>query len=111
MEQRKYSPGEITFEKIKAVVDSQNAWRGEQCINMIASENIMSPMAQSVAVSDFGHRYAEGVVWDRHYQGQKYQNEIEQMAIDLTEDLFGVKYADCGHQPQRRESCNLLWRL
>ncbi len=94
MQQKKFDPKEITAEKIKQVVEGQNLWRGHQCINMIASENVMSPMAQSLAVSDFGHRYAEGVVWDRHYQGQKYQDEIEQIAIVLTQDLFDVKYAE-----------------
>jgi glycine hydroxymethyltransferase len=86
--------GEITADRIKNLVQAQNQWRGVECINMIASENIMSPMAHSVSSSDFDHRYAEGLVWERHYQGQQYQDEIEQIAIELTQDLFGVKYAE-----------------
>ena len=80
--------------EIIELVRQQNKWRGETTINMIASENQMSPLATKLSVSDFAHRYAEGLVGNRHYQGQKYQDAIEQKAIDLTRDLFGVEYAE-----------------
>jgi len=79
---------------VKKCVESQNDWRGTKTINLIASENTMSKTAQSLAYSDFAHRYAEGVVFHREYQGQKYQDEIEKIAIDSVTKLFGSKFAD-----------------
>ncbi len=37
-------------------------------IPLIASENIMSPMAMEMLLTDFGFRYAEGLPHHRYYQ-------------------------------------------
>ncbi len=79
---------------IEKCVDNQNLWRGKKTINLIASENMLSQTAKSVSYSDFAHRYAEGVVHHREYQGQRYHDEIEQIAIDSVKNLFGCKFAD-----------------
>ncbi|MFX1311432.1 MAG: serine hydroxymethyltransferase, partial [Promethearchaeota archaeon] len=79
---------------IKKCVENQNLWRGKKTINLIASENVLSRTAESISYSDFAHRYAEGVVYHREYQGQRYQDEIEQIAIDSVKNLFGCKFVD-----------------
>ncbi len=71
------------MEKILSLIEKHNHWR-KNCINLIASENTMSPLAEKIYVSDLMHRYAEGTPFKRYYQGLKYVDEIE----DLTEQIF-----------------------
>ncbi|MHA1916473.1 MAG: serine hydroxymethyltransferase [Promethearchaeota archaeon] len=85
---------EENLKNIKNCVENQNLWRGTKTINLIASENVLSKTAESVSYSDFAHRYAEGVVYHREYQGQQYHDEIEQIAINGVKNLFGSKFAD-----------------
>lgn len=82
------------FEAVKKCVKNQNKWRGKETINLIASENTPSEAVENVSYSDFAHRYAEGVVGHREYQGQRYQDEIEEIAIERVRSLFNAKYAD-----------------
>ena len=61
---------------------------------MIASENIISPMARELMLSDFQDRYAEGTPGDRYYQGLTYVDEVELKVQELARELFDVSYAD-----------------
>ncbi len=81
-------------EKVLELTENQNRWRGAECLNMIASENLMSPLAKSVYVSDFMHRYAEGSPFKRFYQGARYIDELESLAIELAKEVFASKKAD-----------------
>ena len=51
-------------------------------IPLIASENIMSPMAMEMLLTDFGFRYAEGLPHHRYYQGNYYVDQVEDLTID-----------------------------
>lgn len=82
------------LEAVTDCVKNQNTWRGEETINLIASENTPSKAVENVSYSDFAHRYAEGVVGHREYQGQKYQDEIEEIAVQKASNLFNAKFAD-----------------
>ncbi len=82
------------LKKIRKCVENQNLWRGNKTINLIASENVISQTAKSLSYSDFAHRYAEGLVYHREYQGQRFHDEIEQIAIDSVKKLFNCKFAD-----------------
>lgn len=66
----------------------------EQSIPLIASENIMSPMAMEMLLTDFGFRYAEGLPHHRYYQGNFYVDQLEDLTIDLAMRLFRSKQAD-----------------
>ncbi|MEM1802766.1 MAG: serine hydroxymethyltransferase, partial [Sulfolobales archaeon] len=70
-------PNELVY--LINVVGSHNRWRKFECINLIASENVMSPLAESVYLSDMMHRYAEGRPGKRYYQGTKYVDIVEEM--------------------------------
>lgn len=85
---------ESQVRKVIEAVDDQNSWRKLECINLIASENVMSPLATKLYISDFMHRYAEGDVGDRHYQGGKYVDEVEGLAIELVKSLFNTAFTD-----------------
>jgi glycine hydroxymethyltransferase len=72
---------------------SQDSWRGET-INLIASENVLSPAARALLDSDFHHRYAEGHPGARYYEGTKYIDEVETRTHALICELFGADHAD-----------------
>ncbi len=61
---------------------------------MIASENIISPMARDLMLSELQDKYAEGAPGDRYYEGNIYVDNIELKVQELAKDLFGVDYAD-----------------
>ncbi len=71
-----------------------NRWRRYECINLIASENAMSPLAEAAYMSDMMHRYAEGKPRKRYYQGTKYVDEVELLVMDLMGKLFNVEYVE-----------------
>ena len=61
--------------KILSLLKKHNDWR-KNCINLIASENVMSDFCEKLYVSDLMHRYAEGLPCKRYYQGLKYVDQI-----------------------------------
>jgi glycine hydroxymethyltransferase len=71
------------MKKILTLLKKHENWR-RNCLNLIASENVMSPLAKKVYLSDLMHRYAEGLPYKRYYQGLKYFDQIE----DLTTNSF-----------------------
>ena len=86
---------------IKSSEDHEQ-YRGEECLNLIASEGLKSPAVDEILSfsKDLESRYAEGEndltghVKARHYQGQKYMSKIEDYATDLMKNLFGCTWAD-----------------
>ena len=78
---------------IRENVMAHNRWF-EECIPMIASENLMSPLAKELLISDFADRYAEGLPGKRYYQGNIYVDKVELKAIELAKDLFKADFAD-----------------
>ena len=74
-------------------VDRHHEWFSK-CLPMIASENVISPMAREMLLSDFGDRYAEGWPRERSYQGLIYVDEVEERVIALAKKLFRVGHAD-----------------
>jgi glycine hydroxymethyltransferase len=84
---------ENSIKKVIECVESHNRWRREECLNMIASESVMSPLAEKFFVSDFEGRYNEHDV-ELHYRGTKYSYEIEELCNQLFRERFKTKYAD-----------------
>lgn len=82
------------LEKILEITREQNIWRRTQTLNLIASENVMSPLAESVYMSDFMSRYAEGKPYKRYYQGTKYVDEIETFTMELMNEITESKECD-----------------
>jgi len=71
----------------------QDEWRA-RCINLIASENVLSPLATRALDSDFNSRYAEGHPGMRYYEGTKYIDEIETRLEAEVKSLFRSTRAD-----------------
>lgn len=78
---------------ILSEVEKHHAWF-DRCIPMIASENLISPMARRMLVSDFHDRYAEGHPGKRYYQGLIHIDEVERRCNDLARKLFNCTWAD-----------------
>src|SRR6266545_2271490 len=78
---------------IEEQVDRHHAWFSK-CLPMIASENIISPMAREMLLTDFGDRYAEGLPHERYYQGNVYVDEVEDRVVVLAKKIFRVRHAD-----------------
>ncbi len=81
-------------ELIQQIVQKQNTWRKKECINLIASENVTSPSVDAAYQSDFSHRYAEGDPGARFYNGTKYADEIESLAMELAKKVFKTNVAN-----------------
>ena len=61
---------------------------------LIASENVTSNTVRMLLASDLSHRYAEGEVGSRFYQGCKYIDEVEEKAIRLARALFAAEHVN-----------------
>ena len=79
--------------------------RQRQNIELIASENIVSPAVMAAMGSVLTNKYAEGYPGHRYYGGCQYVDEVEQLAIDRACRLFGAKYANV--QPHSGAQANL----
>ena len=79
--------------------------RQRQNIELIASENIVSPAVMAAMGSVLTNKYAEGYPGHRYYGGCMYVDEVEQLAIDRACALFGAKYANV--QPHSGAQANL----
>lgn len=63
-------------------------------IELIASENIVSPAVMAAAGTFFTNKYAEGYPGKRYYGGCQYVDIAENLAIERACALFGAKYAN-----------------
>jgi glycine hydroxymethyltransferase len=66
----------------------------QECIPLIASENIPSPAVREALTSDFGNRYAEGWPGERVYAGCRFIDQVEFKCIELMKKLFNAEFAD-----------------
>ena len=74
-------------------------------IELIASENIVSPAVMAAMGSVLTNKYAEGYPGHRYYGGCQHVDVVEQIAIDRACELFGAKYANV--QPHSGAQANL----
>lgn len=74
-------------------VRSHHEYRS-QCLNLIASENVTSPLVREVMASDLGHRYAIGFLYTRMYRGCRYIDSIEEMTNYLAKALLRAEHVN-----------------
>ena len=79
--------------------------RQEHNIELIASENIVSPAVLLAAGTVLTNKYAEGYPGKRYYGGCVYVDEVEQIARERAKKLFGAEYANV--QPHSGANANL----
>jgi glycine hydroxymethyltransferase len=90
-------------EEIFDLID-QELQRQQEGIELIASENFVSPQVMEVAGSILTNKYAEGLPRRRYYGGCQIVDQIEQIAIDRLKELFGVEWANV--QPHSGSQAN-----
>nr|WP_148224604.1 serine hydroxymethyltransferase [Vulcanisaeta moutnovskia] len=76
------------------IVKTHNKWRRLEAINLIPSENVMSPLAEYVYLNDMEGRYAEGTLGSRYYQGTKYIDRLEGLLAGLMGQLFHARFVE-----------------
>lgn len=74
-------------------------------IELIASENFVSPAVMAAVGSHLTNKYAEGYPGKRYYGGCMYVDEVETIAIERAKKLFNCNYANV--QPHSGASANL----
>lgn len=72
----------------------QEKARQQHGIELIASENFVSPQVMEAAGSVLTNKYAEGLPGKRYYGGCEVVDQVEQLAIDRVKQLFGVEWAN-----------------
>ncbi|MGN0579502.1 MAG: serine hydroxymethyltransferase [Ruminococcus sp.] len=68
--------------------------RQRRNLELIASENIVSPAVMAAMGSVLTNKYAEGYPGKRYYGGCECVDVVEQIAIDRAKELFGAGYAN-----------------
>ena len=68
--------------------------RQRRNIELIASENIVSPAVMAAMGSVLTNKYAEGYPAKRYYGGCEYVDVVEEIAIERAKKLFGAAYAN-----------------
>jgi glycine hydroxymethyltransferase len=63
-------------------------------IELIASENFVSPAVLEAMGSPLTNKYAEGLPGKRYYGGCEVVDKVEQLAIDRAKQLFGADHAN-----------------
>lgn len=83
--------------RVKELVVEHDKWRVNSCINLIASENILSPTAKELFATDFASRTAQAWIGARMYKGYKFLDEIEAIVMELAKKLYRARFVD--HRP------------
>jgi glycine hydroxymethyltransferase len=90
-----------------AVGDAMDAElkRQRRNIELIASENIVSPAVMAAMGSVLTNKYAEGYPGKRYYGGCECVDVVENIAIDRAKELFGADHANV--QPHSGAQANI----
>ena len=78
--------------------------RQSEGIELIASENFVSPAVLEALGSQLTNKYAEGLPGKRYYGGCEVVDRVEQLAIDRAKQLFGADHANV--QPHSGATAN-----
>ncbi len=78
--------------------------RQEAHIELIASENFVSPAVLAAVGSPLTNKYAEGYPGARYYGGCVHVDEVERIAIERAKELFGAEHANV--QPHSGSQAN-----
>jgi glycine hydroxymethyltransferase len=79
--------------------------RQESTLELIASENHVSPAVMQAMGTVLTNKYAEGYPGARYYGGCEFHDQVEQLAIDRAKQMFGCRFANV--QPHSGANANL----
>ena len=90
------SPGNALRETdpdIASLIEEETQ-RQNDGLELIASENFVSPAVLEAMGSSLTNKYAEGLPGKRYYGGCEVVDKVEQIAIDRAKQLFGAEHAN-----------------
>ncbi len=90
------APGAALRERdpeIASLIDDEIA-RQRDGLELIASENFVSPAVLEAMGTPLTNKYAEGLPGKRYYGGCEIVDRVEQLAIDRAKQLFGAEHAN-----------------
>ena len=79
--------------EIARLIELETQRQGEG-LELIASENFVSPAVLEAMGSPLTNKYAEGLPGKRYYGGCEFVDKVEQLAIDRAKQLFGAEHAN-----------------
>jgi len=79
--------------------------RQAEGLELIASENFVSPAVLEATGSPLTNKYAEGYPGKRYYGGCEVVDQVEQLAIDRAKRIFGAEHANV--QPHSGSQANM----
>ena len=86
--------------RLARLVRAHDRWRGREVLNLLPSENALSPRARRYLASDLAGRYTlplsttfEGESIDNSYAGTRYTDQIEALANAAAARLFHGRFA------------------
>jgi glycine hydroxymethyltransferase len=82
-----------SYDRVFGLLKKHHTWF-QNCLPLIASENVASPAVREAMVSDFANRYAEGWPGERVYAGCVYIDQVELECIELAKLVFNAQFAD-----------------
>src|SRR5215212_9471849 len=90
------SPGDAlreTDSEIASLIEEETRRQGDG-LELIASENFVSPAVLEALGSPLTNKYAEGLPGKRYYGGCEFVDQVERIAIDRAKELFGAEHAN-----------------
>lgn len=82
----------------------KEASRQQRNLELIASENIVSPAVMETMGTIFTNKYAEGYPNKRYYGGCQCVDQVESLAIERVKEIFGADHANV--QPHSGSQAN-----
>lgn len=94
---------ETADKEIAHIIDLELG-RQRNKLEMIASENFVSPAVMEAQGSVLTNKYAEGYPGKRYYGGCEFVDQVESLAIERAKKLFGAEHANV--QPHSGSQAN-----
>ena len=96
-------PSSRDYELFGYIADERN--RQNTTLQLIASENLVSPAVLEASGSVLTNKYAEGCPGKRYYGGNVHVDEVEDLARERVKALFGAEHANV--QPHSGANANM----
>jgi len=83
-------------DRVRRLVDENEAWRGRRCLNLIAAESPTSPAVRALLAAEVGTRASGGHIGPltRCFAGMGTIDEIEALCVELLRKAFDAGFAD-----------------
>jgi glycine hydroxymethyltransferase len=90
--------------EIFRLIKEEELYQAES-IRLIPSENYVSAAVMEATGSVLTNKYSEGYAGKRYYEGQRYIDQVERIAVERAKTLFGAEHANV--QPYSGSPANL----